>query len=92
MAVRKAAKKRSGGAPAGAANKGSKAAKRRIEKLVEEAIEGIEKRLSDTDSPPTIGDYLKVMQLQKEIEEELPKEIKVTWIEPENEPTPGSGE
>lgn len=54
----------------------------RIQKLVDEAIEGIEKRLSDEKAPPTIGDYLKVMQLQKEIEEESPKEIKVTWVDP----------
>ncbi|MBS1857128.1 MAG: hypothetical protein JST11_17285 [Acidobacteria bacterium] len=67
-------------------------AKQRIQKLVEEAIQGIEERLSDKDSPPSIGDYLKVMQLQKDVEEEMPKEIKVTWIEPENEATRGSGE
>jgi hypothetical protein len=57
--------------------------KSRIEKLVEEAIAGIEHRLKDGTSPPSIGDYLKVMQLQKDIEEESPKEIKVTWVEPE---------
>jgi hypothetical protein len=58
----------------------------RIKHLVEEAIEGIERRLSDEKSPPTIGDYLKVMQLQKEIEDEVPKEIRVTWVEPETAP------
>jgi hypothetical protein len=62
--------------------------KRRIRHLVKEAIDGIEKRLSDPKAPPTIGDYLKVMQLQKEIEEEAPKEIKITWVEPEKEATP----
>jgi len=58
-----------------------------IEKLVEEAIAGIEKRLSDTKSPPSIGDYLKVMQLQKEIADEAPKEIRITWVEPPQETT-----
>ena len=65
--------------------------KRRIKKLVLEAIDGIEKRLSDSKTPPTIGDYLKVMQLQKEIEEEAPKEIKITWVEPEKDATPEPG-
>ncbi|MDE3167356.1 MAG: hypothetical protein KGN36_16255 [Acidobacteriota bacterium] len=64
-----------------AAEEGEKA-KERIQKLVEEAIHGIEERLGDRESPPSIGDYLKVMQLQKEVEDEMPKEIKVTWIEP----------
>lgn len=58
------------------------AGKKLIERLVGEAILGIEKRLCDTKSPPSIGDYLKVMQLQKEIEDEAPKEIRITWVEP----------
>ena len=65
--------------------------KRRIKKLVLEAINGIERRLSDEKAPPTIGDYLKVMQLQKEIEDEAPKEIKITWVEPEKEAIPEPG-
>ena len=85
MAGKIAAKKRAGSAPKRRVEPKNKESKERIEKLVEEAIQGIEKRLSDQKSPPTIGDYLKVMQLQKEIEEEAPKEIKVTWVEPEKE-------
>ena len=56
----------------------------RIAKLVAEAISGIEKRLLNQKDPPTIGDYLKLMQLQKDIEHEQPREIKVTWVEPES--------
>jgi hypothetical protein len=67
------------------------AERKRIENLVAEAISGIEKRLSDENAPPTIGDYLKVMQLQKEIEEEAPKEIRITWVEPEKEAIPEQG-
>jgi hypothetical protein len=63
----------------------SSASNKRIKKLVEEAIGGIEKRFSDENSPPSIGDYLKVMQLHKEIGDEGPKEIKITWVEPGNE-------
>jgi hypothetical protein len=67
------------------------AEKQRIENLVAEAILGIERRFSDEKAPPTIGDYLKVMQLQKEFEEEAPKEIKITWVEPEKEATQEPG-
>jgi len=63
----------------------------RIKRLVEEAIQGIEKRLLDDEAPPTIGDYLKVLQLQKEIEDDDPKEIKITWVEPEKDATSEPG-
>ncbi len=72
-----------------AVKKPAEAPRRRIENRVESAIRGLEKRIHDEKSPLTIGDYLKVMQLQKELEDEGPKEIKVTWVEPETE-TPRS--
>jgi len=62
------------------------APRKRIKDLVEVAIQGLERRIHDDKSPPSIGDYLKVMQLQKEIEDDAPKEIKVTWVEPEKTP------
>jgi hypothetical protein len=95
MAVKKTAKKANKTTSAakpkkrGPGQKGT-ASTKRIEKLVEEAIGGIEKRLADESSPPSIGDYLKVMQLQKELEDEAPKEIKITWVEPGIEATPES--
>jgi hypothetical protein len=30
----------------------------------------------------TVGDFIKLLQLQKELEAEETKEIKVTWVEP----------
>jgi hypothetical protein len=29
-----------------------------------------------------MSDYLKLLQLERELEEETPKEVKVTWVEP----------
>jgi hypothetical protein len=29
-----------------------------------------------------MGDYLKLLQIEKELEQEEAKEIKVTWVEP----------
>ena len=36
-----------------------------------------------TEFKPTLADFLRLVQLEKEIGEEEPKEIKVTWVEPE---------
>jgi hypothetical protein len=30
-----------------------------------------------------MGEYLKLLQMEQEAEQEMPKEIKVTWVEPE---------
>ena len=34
----------------------------------------------------TLGDYIRLVQLQKDLKDEQPKEITVTWVEPEAEP------
>jgi hypothetical protein len=54
----------------------------RISEFLAKAIEGIESRLEEKDFKPSIGDYLKLVQMEQELEQEAPKEIKVTWIEP----------
>ena len=54
----------------------------RISILLEKAITGIEDRLTAKDFKPTMGDYLKLLQIEKELEQEETKEIKVTWVEP----------
>jgi hypothetical protein len=56
----------------------------RVSELLVKAIEGIEKRFKADDFKVTVGDYLKLVQMEKEIEaEDLDaKEIKVTWVEP----------
>jgi len=48
------------------------------------------KKLSGQEMKATLGDYIKLVQLQKELDEEQqPTEIRVTWVEPE-EPSPAS--
>ncbi len=64
--------------------------KLRIAESLANTIEQIEKRLTSTEFKPTVGDYLKLLQVEKELEEESPKEIKVTWVGPE--PKSESGE
>jgi hypothetical protein len=49
---------------------------------LDKAIAGIEDRFKSTDFKPTMGDYLKLLQMEIELEQEEVREIKVTWVEP----------
>ena len=80
MATKRPGKKQA--SKRGSTSRRKTASSRRIAKLVTKAIEGIESRLNDEKDPPGIGDYIKVMQLQKDIADEQPKEITVTWVDP----------
>ncbi len=57
----------------------------RISEFLEKAIAVIEDKLTAKELKPTMGDYLKLLQLEQEMAHESPKEIQVTWVEP---PTP----
>ena len=57
----------------------------RIAQILAKAVKAIEDRLEAKDFKPTMGDYLKLLQLEHEIDEESPKEVKVTWVEPASE-------
>jgi uncharacterized protein YhaN len=56
----------------------------RLQELVESAVEKMQKALLDEKFKPTVGDYAKLVQMEKEIDEaeEDTKEIRVTWVEP----------
>ena len=47
--------------------------------FVEKAIDTFEKDLEK--KKVTVGDYLRLVQLQKEIDEDEPKDIECTWVE-----------
>jgi hypothetical protein len=61
--------------------KGSDLKKKSQAEVVDELIEQVEKKLGGNDVKVTLADYIRLVQLRKELEEETPKEIKVTWIE-----------
>jgi len=50
--------------------------------LVERAIESIEQKLGSSDVKATFADFIRLLQLQKELQVDEPREIKVTWIDP----------
>jgi len=62
--------------------------KLRVGGILEKVITKMEKNLQAADFKASLADYLKLVQLEKEIGgEEVPKEIKVTWVEPDKPDT-----
>ena len=56
--------------------------------VIKGVLEKMEKQMGSDTMKATMGDYIRLVQLHKELDEESPKEIKVTWVEPKS----GSGE
>ena len=56
--------------------------KLRVGLLLDSVMTKMEEKLGTAEFKPTLTDYLKLVQWQKEGGEELVKEIKVTWVEP----------
>jgi hypothetical protein len=60
----------------------------RLARILTAATDGLEARLKDQSGglKPSVGDYLKLLELAKEIEketdEEEAKEVKFTWVDP----------
>jgi hypothetical protein len=62
---------------------------RRIQKksqarVVKQLLEKMEAKLGGKEVKASLGDYIRLMQLHRELEEEEATEIKVTWVEPES--------
>lgn len=56
--------------------------KLRVGQVLASVIEKMEEKLATNEFKPSLADYLKLVQMEKEIGDEAPKEIKVTWVEP----------
>lgn len=56
----------------------------RLKGVLKTAIDKWQKTLEGAGFKPTIGDYLKLVQIEKEMDEAASdgKEIRVTWVEP----------
>lgn len=52
----------------------------RVTELLENALGKLENKIKAEEFKPSMADYLKLMQLEKEFEQEQVKEIKVTWV------------
>jgi hypothetical protein len=56
---------------------------RKQAQVVERLIERVERNLAKDDVKGTVADYIRLVQLQKELEEEEPQDIEVRWVDPE---------
>jgi hypothetical protein len=55
----------------------------RVHELLERTIEKFEVKIKQQEYEPTVAEYVKLLQLEREMgEEDDPKEIKVTWVVP----------
>ena len=63
------------------------AGQKRQSAVVQKLIEQMESKLSEDGVKASLGDYIKLMQLQKELEASEAKEIRVSWVEKVEEKT-----
>lgn len=58
-----------------------------IARILEEAVNKVEAKLKDPKFEPSVSEYLKLLQMEQEYEQELnpPEEIRVRWVEPTTE-------
>ena len=54
----------------------------RVAELLEKIVEKIEEQIAEGEVKATTAEYLKLIQLQKEFDQDEAKEIRVTWINP----------
>src|SRR5215510_14793594 len=86
MAGRKTTAKKTEG-PKGVAETGKRTDKATPEKTVEEGraavvrklLKKLEEQMGGGEMKASLGDYIRLVQLHKELDEESPREIKVTW-------------
>jgi len=53
--------------------------------VVQKLLKNVEKKLGGEDVKATLGDYIRLVQLQQELEEDEPRDITVSWVEPASE-------
>jgi hypothetical protein len=73
----------------GVSEKKTESERRRQARVVRELLGKIEEKLGQDAPKATLGDYIRLVQLRKELEADEAKEIRVTWVDPEKK-TPES--
>jgi hypothetical protein len=55
----------------------------RVTKILTAAIKKLEEKLKTDDFKPTVAEYLKLVEIEEELEQNshTPKEIQVTWVD-----------
>ena len=57
--------------------------RQRRTRIVRKAIESIEAKLGTREMRPTLADLVRLLQIEKELSTDEPREIRVRWIESE---------
>ena len=52
--------------------------------LIRGLIEGIERKIAEGELKATVGDYIRLIQLERELAAEAPKEVRLRWVEQED--------
>lgn len=50
--------------------------------LIDELLSRVEQRLRKDDFKATVGDFIRLLEIRQELEEERPREITVRWVDP----------
>ena len=53
------------------------------EEAVRQILESLEEKLKNEELKATLGDYIRLLQMEKEMGLEEPDEIRAGWVEPE---------
>lgn len=67
-------------------SRGSKA------ELLNEVLRKVEEKVANGELKPTLGDLVRLWQLERELGDQQPKEIKVQWVEPKEPESSASEE
>jgi hypothetical protein len=54
---------------------------------IQDLLANMEKKLGSEDIKFTVGDYLRLLQAQQELDRETPRDIEVTWVDSLSEKT-----
>ena len=60
----------------------------RVSEALEKAIKAIETKINSKDFNPTMAEYLKLIQVEKDLKQDDTKEIRITWVEAAVKPEP----
>jgi len=52
-------------------------------RIVRKAIESIEAKLGTGEMKPTLADLVRLLQIEKELDADEPREVRVRWVEPD---------
>lgn len=59
--------------------------------LVERLLEELDQKMHEGGFKPAVADLIRLLTLQRELEDERPKEITVTWVDPRPDGSEPSG-